>query len=401
LQVPDIDGVLVGFSRIRAGDAEVAGVTVGEAERRMDARIIAANDVPPDAEQMLAADAELTIFRAVRPNEGGSVRGAGALSGARLRGIIGRAWRLLRHSDPVVRGVIAAALTIMAMGTFYFSWRLGTDAFTAAYFVVTTMTTTGYGDIRPPARDVVARAVAMALMVSGVAFSGMFVAIVAARLTRAQWVSLHGLRKIYRRGHFVVCGAGQVGSRVVDFLLRMKQRVVVIEANPSAAIIERSRERHFDLLTGDATDSEVLSFSNIKHARGLIALTESDTMNLEAALSARAHNAALPIVMRVNEVGLADSIKSHFGLDHTFGTAALSAPAFAGLAFHPGSRGRVIIGGKEYAISERDANDVAPQGGAGQGIPLCVRRNGETATVRDMQSVAENDQVLLLYPLNA
>src|SRR5204863_880780 len=129
-------------------------------------------------------------------------------------------------------------------------------AVTAAYFVVTTMTTTGYGDILPPAESVTARAVALGLMVCGVAFSGMFVAIVAARLTHAQWVSLHGLRKIYRRGHFVVCGAGQVGSCVIDFLLRLKQRVVVIEANPTPRVTERSRERHFDLLTGDATDSE-------------------------------------------------------------------------------------------------------------------------------------------------
>jgi voltage-gated potassium channel Kch len=340
------------------------------------------------------------VFGVVRPSEEHAVHGGG-VSAARLRGAIGRARRLLRHSDPVVRGVIAAAAAIVGLGTIYFSGHMGLDVFSAAYFVVTTMTTTGYGDITPPAQDVAARAAAMALMVSGVAFSGMFVAIVAARLTHAQWVSLHGVRKIYRRGHFVVCGAGQVGSRVIDFLLGMKQRVVVIEANPTSAIIERSRERHFDLLTGDATAGEVLALCNIERARGLIALTESDTMNLETALSARAYNGRLPIVMRVNELGLADSIKRHFGLDHTFGTAALSAPAFAGLAFHAGSRGRIIIGGKEYAISEREAHDLAPKGGAGQGISLCVRRNGVVTPLREVEDAQTKDRVLLLYPLFA
>lgn len=343
LQFPDIDGVLVGFHRVRAENTGTAGLTVGEAEQRLGARILAVDEVPAEIGGKLAPGAELLVFGVVRPSEEHAVR-RGGVSAARLRGAIGRAWRLLRHSDPVVRGVIAAAAAIVGLGTVYFSGHLGLDVFSAAYFVVTTMTTTGYGDITPPAQDVAARAAAMALMVSGVAFSGMFVAIVAARLTHAQWVSLHGVRKIYRRGHFVVCGAGQVGSRVIDFLLGMKQRVVVIEANPTSAITERSRERHFDLLTGDATDSEVLALCNVERARGLIALTESDTMNLETALSARACNARLPIVMRVNEVGLADSIKRHFGLDHTFGTAALSAPAFAGLAFHAGSRGRVMIG---------------------------------------------------------
>jgi voltage-gated potassium channel Kch len=179
----------------------------------------------------------------------------------------------------------------------------------------------------------------------------------------------------------------------------MKQCVAVVESNPGERIIQRSRERHFDLLTGDATDDDVLALCNVEHARGLIALTESDTMNLETALSARAHSASLPIVLRVNELGLGDSIRRHFGLARTFDAAALSAPAFAGLAFHPGSRGRVVIGSSEYAVSERDANDVAPMGNAGQGIPLCVRRNGAILPARELGEIRENDLVLLLYPL--
>jgi Trk K+ transport system NAD-binding subunit len=400
LQFPDIDGALVGFSRIRAGAAQLVGLTQAQAERRLHGRIIAVNGVPSVDSTVIDGDAELTVFRPIRMREE-EMRGRrrGAFPWLRAGALPSRVWRLVRHSDPVVRTVIASALAVSALTGMFFSVRLGLDPFTAMYFVVTTMTTTGYGDLTPPAGDALARFVAMLLMLSGVAFTGMFVAVVASRLTRAQWTSLHGLRRMYRRGHFVVCGAGQVGSCVIDFLLRLGQRVVVIEANPTSRIIERSRERHFDLMTGDATDDDVLALCNLEHARGLIALTESDTMNLEAALGARAHNASLPIVMRVNEVGLADSIKRNFGLDRTFGTAALSAPSFAGLAFHAGSRGRVVVGEKEYTINERDAEDISSRAQAGMGIPLCLWRKGVIVMPWDFGEIAPGDRVLLLYPL--
>ena len=400
MQFPDIDGVLVGFSRVRAEDAGVAGLTVGEAEQRLDARILAVDDAPADMGCKPAPGAELMVFRVVRPSNGRAVRRGGGIGG-----------EVARSGRPRM-AVVAAFGPGGARRDRGGGGNRGVrhDLFLGAFGVGRFYRGVFRGDDDDHHRlrrhhaacgvDFAARAVAMALMVSGVAFSGMFVAIVAARLTHAQWVSLHGVRKIYRRGHFVVCGAGQVGSCVIDFLLGMKQRVVVIEANPTSAITERSRERHFDLLTGDATDSEVLALCNIERARGLIALTESDTMNLETALSARAHNASLPVVMRVTEVGLADSIKRHFGLDRTFGTAALSAPAFAGLAFHGGSRGRIMIGGKEYAISEREAHDFSPKGGAGEGVPLCVRRNGVVTPVREARDVQAGDRVLLLYPLH-
>jgi Trk K+ transport system NAD-binding subunit len=401
LQFPDIEGgVLAGFSRFPARELGVGGWTVREIEERLGIRVLAANDAPAEPASHIREDAELTVFRVVRPDQTRKVKQPfGAAFLLRALDACGRFGRLVRHSDPVVRAVLAAAVTIFTLASIFFAKYMGLAPFMAAYVVWTTMMTMGYGDVALPPGDVPARAVTMFLLISGVAFSGMFIALVTARLTRAQWTSLHGLRKFHRHGHFVVCGAGQVGSRVIDFLLHMNQSVAVIESNPGVQIIQRSRERHFDLLTGDATDSDVLTLCNVEHARGLIALTESDTMNLETALSARAHNASLPVVMRVNEVGLADSMKRHFSLDHTFDAAALTAAVFAGLAFHPGSRGRVEIGGNEYAISERDATDIAPIGMARQGIPLCVRRNGAIVLARDLGEIMEDDRVLLLYPL--
>jgi Trk K+ transport system NAD-binding subunit len=217
------------------------------------------------------------------------------------------------------------------------------------------------------------------------------------KFTQAQWTATQGLRHVARSGHFVVCGTGNVGSRVIDYLTALGRRVVAVEAHPSHEIVERARDNHFDLLTGDATQDATLDLCSLAHAEALIALTDSDTNNLEVALGARARNARLPIVMRCQEAEFASAIARHFGIDHTYGTAPLAAPAIAGLARFPGARGRVTIGAIDYEIVESpfDAEHAKELAGA---IPLAVWRNGHLAMIFDYAEAKNGDVVLLLRP---
>ena len=163
------------------------------------------------------------------------------------------------------------------------------------------MTTTGYGDLTPDRSkpfDVVA---AMLLMLSGIILTGLFIAFGASLLTRVHWVTMQGLRPVHRRGHIVVCGAGSIGTGVIELLLALDKRLVVIELAPDTTIVERARERQFDLLTGDASRDTTLDLCNLGAAHSLIALTNVDTLNLEIALGARARNPTMPIVLRIAE----------------------------------------------------------------------------------------------------
>jgi len=74
-------------------------------------------------------------------------------------------------------------------------------------------------------------------------------------------------------------------------------------------------------------------------------LTNVDTLNLEIALGARAGNPTIPIVLRIAEGSLAESIALHFDFGTTFSAAALAAPAFVGLSRSSGSRVRVSFTG--------------------------------------------------------
>ena len=104
----------------------------------------------------------------------------------------------------------------------------------AAYFVLATMTTTGYGDMTPDRSKPLDIIIAMLLMLSGIVFTGVFIAFGASLLTRAQWVPMQGLRPVHRRGHIVVCGAGSIGTGVIDLLLGFDKPLVVVELNPDS-----------------------------------------------------------------------------------------------------------------------------------------------------------------------
>ena len=327
VQFPDIDGPLAGFARRQANDLRIGGMTVGEAERAIDERILAVDgDVEIARDRRLADGEEVVTFGSVR-----AMTPPQRISGVTRRRMRFReaAWaieRVFRQVDPIARSAFFVALVVFAGASVLFGFLLKLNPVTAMYFVMSTMTTTGYGDITPQAAGVPGEIAAMGLMLAGLIFSGIFVAILASKFAQAQFIAVQGLRQVRRRGHVIVCGAGNVGSRVIDYLLKLERQVVVIELEPKAEIVERSRDRHFDLLTGDASRDATLDLCNIEEAEALIALTNSDTMNLEVALGARARNPSLPIVMRCQEAAFAESITRHFGIDRTYGTAGLAAP---------------------------------------------------------------------------
>jgi Trk K+ transport system NAD-binding subunit len=333
LQFPDIDGPLVGFARRLAEAADVEGLSIAEAERKLGERVLFVTScIEPDSEMRIAGGEALVTFGPLRAMTPPQRMSAASRRRMRFREGFWAFERVFRQFDPIARAAGSSSRWQSSYSGFsvLFAFLLKLSPVAAMYFVVSTMTTTGYGDITPQSAGPLGELASMALMLSGLTFSGIFVAILASKLSQAQFIAVQGLRQVRRRGHVVVCGAGNVGSRVIGFLLKLERQVVVIELEPRTEIVEASRDRHFDLLTGDASRDATLDLCNIEEAEALIALTNSDTMNLEVALGARARNPSLPIVMRCQEAAFAESITRHFGIDRTFGTAGLAAPVLAG-----------------------------------------------------------------------
>jgi len=402
LQFPEPDGPLTGFVERIAADDDIVGRNVAEVEAALGARVVAINgDTAIDRQSHVPWRARLCLYGAIEqllksappPPGAGDEPLSGAGIGARRSPM---RWRFVR-ANPYLWSFASAAFVIFCLGTIHFRAAFKVDWLTAAYFVLATMTTTGYGDITPDRGHVLDVVMAMVLMLSGIAFTGVFIAFAASLLTRAQWVRAQGLRRVRRRGHIVVCGAGSIGAGVIELLLGFGKPLVVVEATPDPAMVERARDLGFDLLTGDASRDDTLDLCNLDAAHSLIALTNFDTLNLEIALGARARNPNMPIVLRIAEASFAASIARHFDFRTTYSAAALAAPAFAGLARMPGARGRITFDGQEFAIGEyRLRSGSEPPPGA---IPIAVAREKGLALIHHFSGLEPGDRVLALMPL--
>ena len=404
LQFPQPDGPLIGFAKRTAATRGIGGNTVANAERALGARILAVDgrtdvrrnaEIPDHAELVICSKVSGLLDSASRP-------------AARMRTGIARKLVLLlkqrrRHRprfNPILARLAAATFAAFAIGTMYFHSVIGNTWLDAIYFVVTTMTTTGYGDLTPNRSSPHNIVAAMMLMLSGIILTGLFIAFGASLLTRVHWVALQGLRPVHRRGHIIVCGAGSIGSGVIDLLLGLGKPLVVIELSPDTTLVEQAREYRFDLLTGDASRDTTLDLCNLDAAHSLIALTNGDTLNLEIALGARARNPTLPIVLRIADASFAESIARHFQFETTFSAAALAAPAFIGLSQFPGSRGRVEFGGHEFAIAEIGSQEDLPGAVAANAIPIALAQSKELEVCFDLEALDSAGRQLVLLPIS-
>ncbi|ATL32002.1 potassium channel family protein [Streptomyces formicae] len=146
-------------------------------------------------------------------------------------------------------------------------------------------------------------------------------------------------------GHVVLLGLGKIGTRVLARLRELDIPVVCVEADPEARGVSLARRLRVPTVIGDVTEEGVLEAAKIHRAHALLALTSADTINLEAALYARAVKPDLRVALRLYDDEFATAVyrtlrAAHPGaLTRSRSVSALAAPAFAGAMM-----GRQILG---------------------------------------------------------
>jgi voltage-gated potassium channel Kch len=125
---------------------------------------------------------------------------------------------------------------------------------------------------------------------------------------------LEEVRLRLRRGHVVVCGLGERGSRLVLSLLAAGYRVVAIEIDPANQAILEMRGRGALVVVGDARMGEVLRRAHIQHVAHVVALAGADGTNAEVAIRAgdlaSARGPALTCLAHVRDPGLCALLRS-------------------------------------------------------------------------------------------
>ena len=197
---------------------------------------------------------------------------------------------------------LAALLLIVLFGMLGYHLLEGWGLFDSLYMTIITLATIGYSEVHP--LTFWGRVFTMVLIVLGVTAAGFIFTSLTQILVETQITAVYGRRKLFRdisklKDHYILCGAGRVGLRIIDEFKKKNVDFVVIERDPT--IGERLLAQGELVLMGDATDEAVLNGANVNTARSLIAAASSDAENVYIALTARGINPDLYIVARAND----------------------------------------------------------------------------------------------------
>lgn len=232
-------------------------------------------------------------------------------------------------TDLRLRIALAGLAGLVVIATALFKLALPLGWMQALYFTVTTVTTTGYGDINLAGAPGWLQLAGIVVMLLGVLVVALLTASVVDNLVAARLLRARGLAVGQREDHVVVCGMGTVGLRVCEQLRAAGVDVVGVEHQLSAATIAAARRLDIPVIDGDASDLNVLASAGVGRARCVVAVTDDDVSNLEAGLTARSLRADTRVVLRLFDPDLADRVDRRLGLSVSRSVSYAAAPVFA------------------------------------------------------------------------
>ena len=181
------------------------------------------------------------------------------------------------------------------------------------YMSVITVASVGFSEVIDSAERPGLRIYIMMLILFGVAIHLYAVSILTAFVVEGDLSHYFWKRRMSRKiesmtGHYVVCGAGETGMRIIDELIKTKREFVVIDADEKA-IDELRQMKDVLVVQGDAYDEAILESAGIRRAAAAAIALPSDRDNLVTTLSIRTMNPKVRIVVKEIETGMASRFR--------------------------------------------------------------------------------------------
>lgn len=210
----------------------------------------------------------------------------------------------MEAENPLRRFRLSALLVLAALayGTSGYVLIEGWGVLDAFYMSLTTIATVGFGEIYPLSQW--GRLFTATLILGGTGTILYTFGVFAESIAEGRFGAFRRQRRMRNeidtlRGHFIVCGYGRIGTQIVREFDRQKVPYVVVEINPEPLLrLRREGRRHVE---GDAASEDVLKTAGIGHAKGLLAVVDSDERVVYITLAARALNPGLFITARAGQ----------------------------------------------------------------------------------------------------
>jgi Trk K+ transport system NAD-binding subunit len=167
-----------------------------------------------------------------------------------------------------------------------------------------------------------------ALVVCGTVLTAVLYALLTDLLLKAHFDLLAQRPDPARADHVIVAGLGDTGERIAQLLEQLKCKVVMVEKGAVDAHVLPS----LPLVVGSAAERSTLLEANVSTARGLVAATANDQLNVEIALLASTLNPACRVAVRTFDPRFSENVA--FLLPHAkvLCVSSLAATAYAAAA---------------------------------------------------------------------
>lgn len=190
-------------------------------------------------------------------------------------------------------------ILVLSLGVTGFILIEGWTFTEALFMTVITLTTVGFGEVRP--LSLAGRWFTVVLILLGVGTVVYSLTIAGEYLLTADVVKRLRSRRMQKEiesmnQHVIVIGYGRVGQSAVESIRDSTPGLVLIEREGDT--VQRAADNGLTVIQGDATDDHILHAAGIERARALVVCTGDTAANLFIVLSARVLNPELRIITR-------------------------------------------------------------------------------------------------------
>ena len=227
---------------------------------------------------------------------------------------------------------VAVLFVISTIGYVHAGWPLGD----AAYMVLLTVFSVGYGEVRPIDTTYLRLWTTLTIVLGCTGMIVLTGALVQV-FTLFQFRRLLGLDRMATEierleNHVIICGYGRIGVQLAKALTDARTPFLILERNPAKA--EDSKAHGFLTLIGEATHEDVLRQAGIARARVLATVLPDDAANVFITLSARNLNPSIQIIAR-GEAPTTENKLFHAGADKVVLPTHIGAERITELILYP------------------------------------------------------------------
>jgi Trk K+ transport system NAD-binding subunit len=307
--------------------------------------------------------------------------------------------------------VLLALLTTIGLATFVYVWHnLDTTLVDAFYFSVGMITGAGGQEQVAENTSAPVKVFTAVMMLVGAGVIGICYALLNDFILGSHLQSLWSVARMPRQHHYVVCGLGGVGYRIVCHLRKTGHQVAVVERDPNNRFLSAVKALKVPTILADATMAATLATVNVAQSAALIVVTSDDTINLEIALTARSFGTKLPMVVRTQDGEFAYQVQQIFDFNQVMSPTELAAPAFAAAALGERILGNGMAGDLLWvAIATLitlnhpfRGQSIQTIGIMAKVVPLYIESQGQTLHGYDLldRTLAVGDVLYLTMPAN-